>query len=344
MSKIISILILSLLLPQVSFAIEGLTLLTHSTGELKHDKKKADATPSAAHWNFVSASSEKKCTYYSPNKDGLGFDNNSRCFGHAVLSIRWYQYMVNPLKKRWWKSITPQEFKDLWGGRMDLAPNYNLTPDNIDNDRLYAFSVWKEKGKPNDARAKLALAKIAGRIYKKQRSDETYDDAKGFSTALWNHINRYDTPLELGYRRSGGGHSVTAYKVEKGTALLHGERRENVYKIYFWDPNEPSGQSNSYGTDAGYEKDMYFIVFDDQNFVGMSEQLEGDYYKYVRKSGNEWRIPSDNVELSTYMKEDPTKDFRVPEMKHGWMWRDYVGYGGISDEEAREIAGLKKEQ
>ena len=344
MSKIVTILILTLLLPQLSFALDGLRLLSLSTGELKMDKKKADATPSPAHWNFVAAGSEKKCTYYSPNKDGLGFDNNSRCFGHAVLSIRWYQYMVNPLKKRWWKSITPQEFKDLWGGRMDLAPDYDLTPDNIDNDRLYAFSVWKAKDKPNDNRAKLALAKVAGRIYKKQRSDETYDDAKGFSTALWNHISRYDTPLELGYRRSGGGHSVTAYKVEKGTAMLHGERRENVYKVYFWDPNEPSGQSGTYGTDAGYESDMYFIVFDDQDFVGMSEQLEGDYYKYVRKSGNEWRIPSDKVELSTYMKEDPTKDFRVPEMKHGWMWRDYVGYGGVSDEEAREIAGLKKEQ
>lgn len=302
-------------------------------GVLKLDSKKVTVgSRPDAHWKFESSGRGQWVANFSVNLDGIGFDNQSKCYGHSLLATRWFQYVVKPLKAGTISKITPQEFKDFWGGRMDYPPNYDITPANVDGERLRAYSMYDDK-------ARAAIGKLVGYYYRYQSNlfdhgDETYDSAERFSTGMWNTIARKDLPIELGMRRSGGGHSVLAYKMLRGTAMFgnregrEGERRE-AYKICFYDPNYPaSGKS---ADDAAYEDKIYMIVFEGSGgHIGFSEELEWQYDKYLKKTSTPgmWEIPRDKVELFEDVLSDEGSEIR------SWHWSE------ISDAEGRRIAGL----
>ena len=303
-------------------------------GALDADTKiEVNAVPDA-HWQFQPSGEETRVQHYSPNVDGLGFDNASRCYGHSLLSTRWFQYIVKPIKNGTIERITPEEFRDFWGGKMDYPVGYDITAANVDNERLQPYSMFNDQ-------ARQAIGKLVGYYHSYQSNlfdhhRSMYDDGVAFQRDLARTIRDEQLPPQLSLRRNGGGHAINAYKVEEGTAMF-GNREGNeggrtrAWKISAYDPNLPG--SGSSGDDASYEDRIYMVVFEDAGgMVGFSEQMEAWYSRYLRQAASNpagtWHIPDDNYGIRDDVGDD---DGEI----RSWHW------SSISDDEAREIAGLE---
>ena len=293
-----------------------------------------------AHWNFVASGSTSEVEHYSPNLDGIGFRNRSKCYGHSLLSTRWFQYLVKPLKNGTVSEITPDEFLDFWGGAMDRTINGSLTSSNIDNVRLQRFSTY-------DDASQMAIGRLVGYYHQYQSNDWDhdrigYDDGIEFQEDLAETIDDAQLPPQLSLKRQGGGHAVNAYKVEQGTATIGnngtGEAGTSVraWKISLYDPNEPG--TGDAADDADTETRRYLMVFENGGgFVGMSERMERSYGRYLRQGSNNpagtWHIPADKYGI----REDVADD--GGEIRSGfWHWWNDVEE--IDDAEARRISSL----
>ena len=290
-----------------------------------------------AHWHFQpdAVHTRWQVRNFSPNLDGVDFKNNSKCYGHSLLSTRWFQYIVKPLKDGTVSEITADEFRDFWGGHMDYPVNYSITPSNVDGERLYAYSHY------NDT-AKQAIGKLVGYYYRYQsnlfdHSDTMYSHAERYNTRLVNQIARHQLPPQVAIRRSGGAHALSAWRVEKGTAMWDNRdggagTRMEAYRISLYDPNRIS--NGNAATDEAYADDRHFIVFEDGGgFLGMSEKMEKVYggkgyleQAEIHPTGM-WQIPDEKYGTGQELESD---DGEIRD----WHWSE------ISDAEARRIASL----
>ena len=295
-----------------------------------------------AHW-FWQPSGETvaaQVRHYSPNLDGLGFSNQSRCYGHSLLSTRWFQYLVKPLKNGTVSEITPDEFLDFWGGVMDRTINQSLTAGNIDNARLQRFSTY-------DDTSRTAVGRLVGYYHQYQTNQfdhgrELYDDASDFRSDVVGQIRDAQLPPTIYIRGDDSAHALAAYKVEAGVAQRNGASDDEemdfqqAWKISIYDPNLPGNGDAS--TDGTYEDTVHFLVFEGSDeFVAMSEQMEGWYPSYPRQAANRpdgtWHLPSDRYGVHEDVEDDSG------EIRSGfWHW--WNEHESISDQEAREISGL----
>ena len=287
-----------------------------------------------AHWNFEpdADGAHWKVAEYSPNLDGVPFRNRSRCYGHSLLSTRWFQYIVKPLKNGTLSEITRDEFADFWGGKMEAFPAASITPTNVDQERLAPFASRSDA-------EKLAVAKLVGHYHSYQSNlmdhDRTmYDDPAAFRRDLVRTIHDAQLPPQISLRRTWGGHAVNAYRVDRGTVMWGnngGEAGYRVrgYRIRLYDPNKPADGDRSH--DPAYDAERYLVVVEDGSFIGMSERMEYGYRRYLRQSvdrpAGTWHIPDDNYGIREDVADDSNE-------VRAWHWTS------IDDDEAREIASL----
>ena len=294
-----------------------------------------------AHWNFEpdADGAHWKVGHYSPNLDGLGFANRGRdgrgaCYGHSLLSLRWFQYITKPLKNGTLSRITPDEFRDFWGGHMAYPVSHDITPANVDEERLQPYSVFND-------RARTAIGRLVG-LYQDYTNNvwdhgrELYDEADDFRTDLVRSLDGRQLPPSLYIKGSGVAHAMAAFRVDRGTAMMGNTggatgTRKQAYRIRVYDPNVPGDGDGSH--DDTYAIKYNFIVFEDAGgFVGMSEQFEAMYGGwFLRQSTSDatgtWHIPGDN-----YGIEDTTEG-------DGGELRSWFP-GSCSDAEGRVISGL----
>ena len=293
------------------------------------------------HWNFSMGEGDYRWRVrnYSPNLDGVGFDNigidgQGGCYGHTLLSTRWFQYLVKPLKNGTVSEITPDEFTDFWGGHMTAPISQSLTPSNIDHARLARFSTYSDQ-------SRMAVGRLVGyyQSYQMNLFDhgrELYSDPAAFRRDLVYKMVSNQLPPQVSLRgRESGGHSVLAYEVRKGTATLGntdgsaGTRRE-AYQILLYDPNRKA--SNDVADDATNHLSNTMIVFEGAGgLVGFGEFNEALYDEFLGQSASNpagtWNIPSENYGLPDTSADD---DGEI----RSWHWSQ------ISDEEARIASGL----
>ena len=292
-----------------------------------------------AHWNFRSEETSLRVRHYSPNLDGVGFanqgaDGKGACYGHSLLSTRWFQYIVKPIKSGTISSITSDEFRDFWGGRMDYPPAYTITAANVDGERLQPYSVY-------DQSARIAVGKLVGYYHEYQLNlfdhhRETFASPLEFVNKLKNTIRDQQLPPQLSLRNSeGGGHAVDAYRVERGTATYDNRDgdagvTELAWKVHIYDPNAPG--NGDAASDTTYQANNYLIVFPGSgSLVGFSEQDESAYSDFLRQSSTHdsgtWHIPQDQLGIRKDV-EDDSGEIR------SWHLRS------VSTADARKISGV----
>ena len=277
--------------------------------------------------------------HYSPNLDGLGFgnvgsDGKGACYGHTLLSMRWFQYIVKPLKTGVLASISQEEFRDFWGGKMRYPPAYPITPANVDSERLQPYSVFDEA-------ARVAIGRLVG-LYQDYQSNlfdhgsEHYTRPEVFRLEVIRLLATRQLPIQIKISRPGGAHSLLAYQSDWGTAMVGktedapGERRR-AYRIRVYDPNVP-GQGAA-GSDEEYGRRFHLMVArGGHDFVGMSEAFEGMYgprylFQVPGQPAGTWQLPPDRYGLEETWDSD------------GGEVRSWFP-GRVGDAAARVISGL----
>ena len=246
--------------------------------------------PAGLHW---------KVRGYSPNLDGVAFanqgvDGTGACYGHSLLSTRWFQRVVKPLKTGILERITPDEFRDFWAGRMEYPPSYDLTPANVDRERLHAYSSYNEA-------ATLAIAKLVGyhQDFQNQSAlhdDRMYSDPAAFRLDLVEKIYQRQLPPVIGLEdlKDGGGHSVLAYRVDVGTVRHAGVRKDAV-RVRLYDPNETSTGDAADDRDEDRIETASMIIMEGPDaMVGLSKKTGEGYAWALRQTDDAagtWAIP-----------------------------------------------------
>lgn len=323
---------LALLAPSVPAA----GLLGLDAGVARKQPIQVTAVPDA-HWRFEPSGGATRVEGYSPNLDGVGFGNNGAdgqgaCYGHSLASIRWFQYLTKPLANGTVERITPDEFTDFWGGRMGLAPTEDITPANAAGYRLQPFST-------RDEASRVAVGRLIGFYHDYQHNlfDHGWDkyvDGVRFVEDLQQVFRQRQLPSTMGLFEGSGGHAVAAYKVQEGTALwgnTAGQEGERVraWRVSFYDPNL-AGQGDP-GQDPRFEALLGLVVFE-SGAVGFSEVMELHYAGFLRQDPRHpdgtWALPGQGYGLGKDVSDDSNEI-------SAWHWR------GVSDEDARTIAGLE---
>ena len=289
-----------------------------------------------AHWRFVedSAGNHAVVEGYSPNVDTVGFPNASKCYGHSLLSTRWFQYIVKPLKSGTLERITPEEFRDFFSGYLEYAPGYDVTAANVDAERLQPYSMYNDK-------ARVAIGKLVGLYHELQfnswdHNDEMYEEPEDFREDLADRIRSTGLPPQVAMF-GDGGHAINAYKVLEGTVVFGNTdggagTRVKGWKISMYDPNEPGSGDDA--DDAEYEEENYWVMVEGGGgFIGFSELMERDYDGFLRQSSTRpdgtWNIPDGKYGITSNTEDDSG------ELASWWHWNS------VDDDDARVISGLE---
>lgn len=290
--------------------------------------------------------------HFSPQLDGLAFKNKSeRCYGHSLMAIRWFQFLVKPLKDGVWDRVTPEELRDFFGGHLAAVPEYDITPANVDDERLARYTTVR-RGPDGNRENRAAIARLIENYHSEQDNgdeahrDVTYRDAPSLRQAVADFILTHGIPgafglFEGGFR--GEAHAVVVYSVVEGIATLGarknpegrgflGGTRLKAYKVNIWDPNIPSNGKPE--RDKAYEDGNYLMFFEQgkYEYIAFGASTEMMYTKYLRTLGGDKDhvgvISADRVKFAPGLYDDAN------EVSEG-------DYAAVSDSQVERIVKLK---
>jgi hypothetical protein len=256
------------------------------------------------HWFFEAGDKTWEAKSFAPSKDGAGFRYPNHCYGHVLMAIRWFQFITRPILTGTVTEITSDEFRDFWGRKLDYNPTYSITKNNIEKERLYPYSIHDEK-------SRVAIAKYIGILFPFQnksayKDQKDFDHPKEFCTAVVNTLHDAGIPTEVGmYAQKGGAHSMTVYRVVRGTAMMgntdgkKGERKE-AYRLYFYDSLDTPPPASDEKKAKAYEDNHSWLVFEDgDGFIGFSEYMEYSWSEYLIQTDTPgtWKLPIGRVEV-----------------------------------------------